>query len=63
MNDFAILAVTTTYVFVVLAIFVVLFLFLFQKRQIQNLQEKAALKTAYDQEILKSQIEVQNQTL
>lgn len=63
MNDFAILAVITTSVFVILAIFVILFLFLFQKRQIQNLQEKAALKTAYDQEILKSQIEVQNQTL
>ena len=35
----------------------------FQKRRIRHLQEKAALKTAYDQEILKSQIEVQNQTL
>ncbi len=63
MNDFAILAVITTSVFVILAIFVIIFLFLFQKRQLQNQQEKSALKTAYDQEILKSQIEVQNQTL
>lgn len=35
----------------------------FQKRRIKYQQEKTALKTAYDQEILKSQIEVQNQTL
>jgi signal transduction histidine kinase len=49
--------------FILLFGFVILLTFLFQKRQIQNLQEKAALKTAYDQEILKSQIEVQNQTL
>jgi signal transduction histidine kinase len=52
-----------TIIFIVLTIFVISFIFLFQKRQLQNLQEKQALKTAYDQEILKSQIEVQNQTL
>ncbi len=63
MNDFAILAIITTCLFLILAIFIILFLFIFQKRQLQNQQEKTALKTAYDQEILKSQIEVQNQTL
>ena len=50
-------------ILLLLVVFIVIFAFLFQKRQIQNQQEKAALKTAYDQEILKSQIEVQNQTL
>lgn len=49
--------------FILLFAFVVLIFFLFQKRQLQNQQEKTALKIAYDQEILKSQIEVQNQTL
>ncbi|MES2520632.1 MAG: ATP-binding protein [Bacteroidota bacterium] len=49
--------------FILLFAFIVLIFFLFQKRQLQNQQEKTALKTAYDQEILKSQIEVQNQTL
>ncbi|MEA5459908.1 ATP-binding protein [Arcicella sp. LKC2W] len=52
-----------TLIFISLALFVVLFLSFFYKKQTQNLQEKQALKTAYDQEILKSQIEVQNQTL
>lgn len=63
MSDFVILAITTTCVFVILAIFVILFLFLFQKKQVENRQEKATLKNQYDQEILTSQIEVQNTTL
>jgi signal transduction histidine kinase len=63
MNDISILAIVTTIVFLILAIFVIGFMISFQKRQLQNQQEKTALKTAYDQEILKSQIEVQNQTL
>jgi signal transduction histidine kinase len=63
MSDILILALVTTAVFLILAVFVISFVVLFQKRQIQNLKEKTALKTAYDHEILKSQIEVQNQTL
>ena len=52
-----------TLIFISLSLFVVLFLSFFFKKQQKNQQEKTALKTAYDQEILKSQIEVQNQTL
>ena len=63
MNDILILAVVTTVVFLVLAVFVISFMIFFQKKQLRNQQEKTVLKTAYDQEILKSQIEVQNQTL
>ena len=63
MSDIEILSITSTIVLLLLASFITVFFFIFQKRQIQNIQEKAALKTAYDQEILKSQIEVQNQTL
>lgn len=63
MSDIVILSVVTTIVFLILAVFVISFIVFFQKKQVKNLQEKAALKTAYDQEILKSQIEVQNQTL
>ncbi len=63
MNDFELLAIITSCVFVILAIFIIVFLFLFQKKQVQNRQEKAALKSQYDQEILTSQLEVQNTTL
>lgn len=63
MNDILILAIVTTIVFLILAVFVISFMVFFQKKQLKNIEEKAALKTAYDQEIFKSQIEVQNQTL
>jgi signal transduction histidine kinase len=63
MSDIEILAITTTIVLLLLTSFITVFFIIFQKRQLQNQQEKTALKTAYDQEILKSQIEVQNQTL
>jgi hypothetical protein len=63
MSNLPFFAIVITSVFLILAISVISFIILFQKRQIQNQQEKLALKTAYDQEILKSQIEVQNQTL
>lgn len=48
-------------VFIVGLLFVAIFRY--QSRGREYLIEKTALKTAYDQEILKSQIEVQNQTL
>ena len=44
-------------------LFLVSFFFIFQKRQLQNKQEKATLQAQFSQEILKSQIEVQNSTL
>lgn len=63
LSDITFIIVAGSILFLLLVLFVVMFMVAFQKRQIQNLQERAALKTAYDQEILKSQIEVQNQTL
>lgn len=55
--------ISGTLILIILVISIFSFIFVFQRRQLQNQQEKTALKTAYDQEILKSQIEVQNQTL
>jgi signal transduction histidine kinase len=52
-----------TLIFLGLCAFLVSFLFLFQKKQQKNLQEKAALEAQYQQEILQSQLETQNQTL
>lgn len=50
-------------IFGILVTFIISFVLLFQKRQAKHRQEKITLKIAYEQEILKSQIEVQNQTL
>ncbi len=63
MSDFAILAIVTTVVFLILAVFVISFMIIFQKKQIKNIEEKAFLKARYEKEILQSQIEVQNSTL
>ncbi|MEZ4901182.1 MAG: ATP-binding protein [Spirosomataceae bacterium] len=43
--------------------FMISFVFLYQRRQLQNHQEKANLKAQYEKEILQSQLETQNQTL
>jgi two-component system, NarL family, sensor kinase len=57
------LPIVATFTFMLFALFIIVFLFIFQNRQKTNLQEKSTLKAQYDQEILKSQIEVQNATL
>lgn len=50
-------------VMLLLVLFLVLFALLFRKRQFKHKQEKAALQARYAQEMLQTQIEVQNTTL
>lgn len=50
-------------IFFVLSVAMISFIFLYQKKKLKYTQEKAQLKAQYDQEILTSQIEVQNTTL
>ena len=52
-----------TLLLVVLCALIIIFLFLFKSKQRRNLEETAALRTVYEQEILRSQVEVQNQTM
>lgn len=52
-----------TLIVLLLLVFILTLLFFFNKRHLQNIQEKAALQALFAQEILKSQIEVQNSTL
>ncbi|CCH55893.1 histidine kinase [Fibrisoma limi BUZ 3] len=61
--DINFLPVIATVVFLLLAVFITSFALLFQKRQLQNYKEKQRLKAAYEQEILKAQVEIQNTTL
>jgi signal transduction histidine kinase len=49
--------------FVIMVAFIISFVFIFQKRQEKHRIEKETLKINYEREILKSQLEVQNQTL
>jgi two-component system, NarL family, sensor kinase len=62
-NEILFSLLIATLILVAIVIFIISFALLFQKRQQKHRQEKAALKAQYDQEILTSQIEVQNTTL
>lgn len=62
-DNLLLLPIVTTIVFLILAGFIVSFSILFQRRQLENLQEKQSLKLHYEQATLQSQIEIQNQTL
>lgn len=62
-NELVPLLLGGTIIFLVLFGFIITFFFVYQKRQLRFVQEKATLKAQYDQEILKSQLEVQNATL
>jgi signal transduction histidine kinase len=52
-----------TLILIILVSLIFAFAISFQRRQLKHIQEKATLKAQYDQEILKSQLEVQNATL
>lgn len=62
-SQFLVTIIGGTIILLLLITFLFAFFLFFQNKQRKFLQEKVALKTTYDQEILKSQIEVQNQTL
>lgn len=54
---------TITLILLILAFFFIYFLQLYQRRQLQNRQEKATIQAQHQQEILQVQLEIQNQTL
>jgi signal transduction histidine kinase len=62
-NEVFISLITLSIVLVLLVLFLITFAFLFQRRQSQFRAEKQALHESYQREILKAQIESQNQTL
>ena len=55
--------IAATAVLGIFIIFFVSFFLIFQKRQIQNKQEKASLKAQFEQEILSSQNEIKEETM
>ena len=61
--DLYILIFSATVLFVCLAGFIVYFIVLYQNKQLKNKQEQADLRANFRQEMLKAQIEVQEQTL
>jgi len=62
-NEVVVIVLAGTFLMLLLIVFIISFFFLHQRRQLQNLQEKANLHAQYQQEILQTQLEIQNQTL
>jgi two-component system NarL family sensor kinase len=63
MNDIFALVLVITIVFLLLSVFIVVFFLVFQRRKLEYLQEKTILRGQHAQELLQTQIEIQNATL
>lgn len=62
-SEVVIIVLAGTFLMLLLVTFIVSFFFLHQRRQTQNRQDKAAMQAAFQQEILQTQLEVQNLTM
>ncbi|SEI46065.1 Histidine kinase [Dyadobacter koreensis] len=62
-SESVVIVVAGTILILLLLVFLLTFFFIFQRRHLQHQTEKAQLHAKYAQEILLSQIEVQNSTL
>lgn len=61
-QDIVIAIIAGTILFLLLAGFIVVFVLMYQKRRQQHTLEMTTLKQTYDRELLKSQLEIQEQT-
>lgn len=62
-NEIVTMLITGSVVLVLMAIFGVSFIVYFHRRQRENQREKQLLTEAYEREILRAKLEIQNQTL
>lgn len=62
-NDIVITIVSATLVLLIFLVFLISFLFIYKNRQIRHRAEMVSVKEKYDQEILKAQLEIKEQTL
>jgi two-component system, NarL family, sensor kinase len=62
-NDIFIMIISVTVVLLILVVFIVSFLFIYKSRQVRHQAEIESVKEKYNQEILKTQLEIKEQTL
>lgn len=62
-NEILIVVITGSFIVLVMAIFIVISLFLYQQRHYRHVKEKEQLSAEFAQTLLQSQIEIQEQTL
>ena len=63
LSEIEFVIIAGTVVLVLLAVFIISFLFLYQYRQNKHLNEKQLMKSQFEQQLLQTQIEIQSQTL
>lgn len=62
-SEVVIIVLAGTFLMLLLVVFIVSFFFVHQRRQLQNRQEKAALQTKFEQEILNVENEIKEETM
>lgn len=62
-EDIIAVVVATTVVLLILLSFIVSFLFIYKNRQLRNRTEQKQMQEKYEQEVLKTQLEIREQTL
>ncbi len=62
-NDIFVMIISVTVVLLILLAFIVSFLFIYKHRQVRHKAEMDTVKEQYNQEILKTQLEIKEQTL
>ena len=62
-NDIKSLVIITTLIFLIAPVFLVVYVFIYNQRKKRHIEEKEQLQLTFQQELLKTQIEMQEQTL
>lgn len=62
-NDIYVMIISVTVVLLILVIFIISFLFIYKNKQARHRIEMESVKEKYNQEILKTQLEIKEQTL
>jgi two-component system, NarL family, sensor kinase len=62
-EDIRLIIITVAFIFTGLAAFIIFFLFLFNKRKNRLINDKLLMQTRFEQALLQTQIEIQEQTL
>jgi two-component system NarL family sensor kinase len=62
-NDITELILIATLIFLLAPFFIILYVLVYNRRKKRHKEEKAQMKTAFDAEIVKTQLEVQEQTM
>jgi two-component system NarL family sensor kinase len=62
-NDIKSLIITTTLIFLIAPVFIIAYIFVYNRRKKRHIEEKVLMQLTFEAEIIKTQLEVQEQTM